>query len=257
MCLILFSYKNHPEYKLIVAANRDEFYERPTIKANFWDGYQEILGGRDLIGKGTWMGITKAGRLSMITNYRDPENIKEKAPSRGNLVADYLKNSLQPKEYLEKIDKVSHVYNGFNLLLGSHEDLWFYSNQQGKLYQLGSGFYGLSNALLDTPWPKVEKGKKDFSDLIARDFNAESLLDLLYNDLPADDNLLPDTGVGKEKERMLSSIFIKSPNYGSRCSTVITIDFNNKVQFSERTYDLSTFKYTTVNYDFIIEDLDS
>jgi len=126
-----------------------------------------------------------------------------------------------------------------------------------KIYQLGSGVYGLSNALLDTPWPKVEKGKKDFNDLITRNVNTESLLDLLYNDLPANDDLLPDTGVGIEKERMLSSIFIKSHVYGSRCSTVITIDINNKVHFSERTYDLSTFKHTTVTYDFTIENLDS
>jgi len=251
MCLIVFSYKAHKNYKLVVAANRDEFYERPTVKADFWSDHPQILGGRDLEAKGTWMGVTMEGRISMLTNYRDLRNLKENAPSRGNIVADFLKKAESPKSFLSKLDAVSHAYNGFNLVLGNSEDLWYYSNQTRRITMLGSGVYGLSNALLDTSWPKVKRAKEKIGKAIEKDIiDEEEILNLLFDDVAAPDEDLPDTGVGYEKEKMLSSVFIKSPNYGTRCSTVVTITNSGKIYFKERTYDLNTFNHSTQEFEF-------
>jgi uncharacterized protein with NRDE domain len=253
MCLILFAYNAHPEYKLVVAANRDEFYQRPTAKADFWDDDPHILAGRDLLGSGTWMGINRAGRLSMITNFRDLSNIKHEAPSRGRLVSEYLMQETPPKDYLFRLHKVRDIYNGYNLLIGNPDDLWYYSNVEGKVKQLGSGFYGLSNHLLNTPWPKVKKGIEGFRERVT-DNRFHELQDLLYDDDMADDASLPDTGIGLEKERMLSPMFIKSPDYGTRTSTILTVSKDNKVDFHERTYNLSDFSYDEVTFNFMINE---
>ena len=251
MCLILFSYKTHPNYKLIVAANRDEFYERPTQVADFWEDHNSILAGRDLEAGGTWMGVNTSGSLSMLTNYRDLKNLKSNAPSRGKLVSDYLIANLHPRDYLVALDHVSDQHNGYNIVLGNADDIWYYSNVQKKIYMLGSGIYGLSNSLLDTSWPKVRKGKEKFSEILKNhEIKPEDLFEALYDDHLAPDEMLPDTGVGLEMERMLSSMFIKSPTYGSRCSTVMTIDQHNNLAFIERTYDTSTFAFSDKKFEF-------
>lgn len=249
MCLILFAYKSHPRYKLVIAANRDEFYNRSTQKAGYWKDHSSILGGRDLEGGGTWMGVNRSGKLSLLTNYRDLQNIKPNAPTRGKLVSDYLMVDPEPSTYLDAIDTLADKYNGYSLLIGSIEDLWYYSNIQRKKYMLGSGIYGLSNRFLDTSWPKVVKGKQNLQEVLKDDvIDPEVLFRLLYDDTMAPNDKLPDTGVGVEMEKMLSPIFIKSSKYGTRCSTVLMVDEFNSMSFLERTYDTKTFDYTTVAY---------
>src|SRR5688572_20142048 len=162
MCLIFFAVNQHPNYKLIVAANRDEFYARKTAPAHFWKDHPQILGGRDLEASGTWMAMNKKGKISLVTNYRDPANINPTAPSRGQLVADYLIHDDTPEAYMNKVSTVARQYNGFNLLIGYPDALWYLSNYGNGIQKLESGIYGLSNHLLDTPWPKMSRGKKKF-----------------------------------------------------------------------------------------------
>lgn len=254
MCLILFS-NNHPDYKLIIAANRDEFYNRPTKKADFWADQPGMLAGKDVEAGGTWMGITTKGRISMLTNYRDLSRIKENAPSRGHLVSDFLTGEKNANIYLTEVERNGDNYNGFNLICGTPDELWYYGNYQKGVHQVSSAVHGLSNAVLNTSWPKVEKGKRKLTELLNREpITTEGLFSVLLDDHQAKDNALPDTGVGLEKERVLSPMFIKSPGYGSRCSTAILIDKTNKVTFAERTYDPTDYTYDTVEYSFLIEE---
>jgi len=253
MCLIFISVNNHPDYKLIVAANRDEFYERKTFPAHFWEDHTHIVGGRDGEASGTWMAMSEHGKISMVTNYRDPFNINPKAPSRGQLVSDYLLNGDKPNDYLNHVEKRGKAYNGFNLVVGTPDELYYYSNYKQGIERIPAGLHGLSNHLLNTPWPKVERGiEKMKSTLTSKSIELTKLFDVLYDDQPAPKEKLPDTGVGQERELVLSSMFIKSPNYGTRCSTVIMVDRNNQVQYSERVYDLTTFDYTVNTFEFKI-----
>lgn len=260
MCLIFLSLHQHPNYKLIVAANRDEFYARKTEAAKFWEDHPQIVGGRDLEARkpddtcGTWMAMNKNGRIAMVTNYRDLKNLKSVAPSRGHLVTDFLLSNEKPFTYLKAVEKDKQLYNGFNLIVGSAEELFYLSNYKEGIEKIENGFHGLSNALLDTQWPKVKEGKEKMSRLFAAEkVEAENLLNGLYDDHQAPDDQLPDTGVGLERERMLSSMFIKSPNYGTRCSTVVTVDLNDQVEFTERVYDLNTFAFEEQTFKFSTE----
>ena len=155
MCLIFFSLKNHPTYKLVIAANRDEFYQRKTEPASFWKDHPTILGGRDLEANGTWMAMNKEGKISLVTNYRDLSNINPKAPSRGQLVSDFLLNGISAEKYLAQVEKNGKAYNGFNLVVGSSDKLVYYSNYKNGVEEIPPGLHGLSNHLLNTPWPKV------------------------------------------------------------------------------------------------------
>ena len=257
MCLIFLSVNNHPNYKLIVAANRDEFYARKTSPADFWKEHPQIVGGRDLEAQkpdgicGTWMAMNKNGRIAMVTNYRDLKNLKSVAPSRGFLVTDFLLSDESPEKYLKAIEKKKNNYNGFNLILGNAKELFYLSNYKEGIIKIENGFHGLSNALLDTPWPKVKRGKEVMKTLFSEEkIDSKKILNALYDAEQAPDNQLPDTGIGLERERMLSSMFIKSPNYGSRCSTVVTVDQNNKVEFTERVYNLETFEFKEKSFFF-------
>lgn len=253
MCLILFSINEHPDYKLVIAANRDEFYNRQTAAAAFWNDHPDLLAGRDLEAGGTWMGITRSGRISMLTNYRDPKNISPTAPSRGHLVSNFLVGNIDAEQYMQAVLPDASRYNGFNLVVGNTDHLWYLSNYQQGMYRIGPGIHGLSNHLLDSPWPKVERGTAQLKKLLETKFTVDQLFELLYDDHIAADNLLPDTGIGVDRERALSSMFIKTNGYGSRCSTVILIDRNDRVQFAERVYDLKNFSWSVSNYDFIIK----
>ena len=251
MCLILFALADHPKYKLIVAANRDEFYARQTAVAGYWPDHPWILGGRDLEAGGTWMGMTRQGKIAMITNYRDPLHIDPNAPSRGNLVSDYLIDSVRPYDYLKSIQSRAKEYNGFNLLVGDVGELFYFSNYQDGIQKIQPGLHGLSNHLLETPWPKITRGKEKFKFLLRQEeITSQALLDVLYDDRQAADDQLPDTGVGTERERSLSSMFIKTGNYGTRCSTVVLVSGQNEVIFEERDYDLSTYDFTTQTFHF-------
>lgn len=237
MCLILLSWKTHPKYKLIIAANRDEFYARPTAPADYWKDFPNLLAGKDKKAGGTWLGIEKRGRFAAVTNYRDLTKIKEKAVSRGNLTKDYLAGTEEPLEYLKAVSQHKEDYNGFNLLIGNKQSLYYYSNIEDQIKELGKGVYGLSNHLLDSAWPKVETGKEMFKTITRNEvINTEEIFKLLQNVDQPEDARLPATGVPLSLERDLSSIFIKMPEYGTYCSTVILLDDKGEVFFEERTF---------------------
>tara|TARA_R110001599_G_scaffold150929_3_gene335381 strand:+ start:88822 stop:89595 length:774 start_codon:yes stop_codon:yes gene_type:complete len=243
MCLIAFSYKTHPRYKLIVAANRDEFYQRPTRKAQFWvkEGLPNILAGKDLKANGTWMGISETGKWGALTNYRDPSNIKDNAPTRGDLVLDFLKSGVNEQEYLQEIQTKAEEYNGFNLLIGNKDSVFHFSNENNLITEVKPGIHGVSNALLDTPWPKLDHAKKELKEVTSKeDFSKEDLFNILTNSETAPDDKLPSTGIPYEWEKAVSSIFIKTDNYGTLCSTLLLVDYEGNAEFTERRYNSST-----------------
>lgn len=238
MCLILFAYKCHPRYKLIFLANRDEFYQRPSLPLDYWPDAPDILAGRDLEGKGTWMGLTRTGRLAAITNFRAPADHRLNAPSRGLLVSNYLNSRTPAQEYLQMLLAESKNYNGFNLLAGDSDNLHYFSNQTRTIEKITPGIHGLSNHLLDTPWPKVVTGKKRLETLLnpSGPVNMEDLFTLLADRSMPEEKLLPDTGIGFDWERILAPLFIVSPGYGTRCSSIVLIENSGRIQFAERTY---------------------
>jgi uncharacterized protein with NRDE domain len=240
MCLLLFSWKKNADHDLILAANRDEFYERPTAKAGYWAAHPNLLAGRDLVAGGTWIGVTKSGRFAALTNYRDPKNIDPKAPSRGQLTTDYLISELSPKDYLSKLKDEKKPYNGFNLLIGDADSLFYYNNINYNIKELLPGTYGLSNGLLNDNWPKVTSGKNELRQILEEENSKElalaALFKMLENPQQAEDSTLPKTGVSIEWERTLSPLFIATDKYGTRCSTIITKS-KNKVQFVEKSYE--------------------
>ncbi len=261
MCLIYFAINKHPEFRFIALANRDEFYNRATKPAGFWVEHPDIIGGQDAAVTiknqlpGTWLGMTKAGKVSFVTNYRDLKNIKTDAPSRGQLVTSFLSSDNQPQEYLNKVAEHAHLYNGFNLVTGIENEFYYYSNIQKKIIKLNAGIYGVSNHLINTAWPKLIKGKNLFEHKLSSglELNPTELLDLMTNEEIAADSDLPDTGIGIEKERMLSAMFIKSANYGTRNTTLIMIQNSGHVNFMERTYLNDRQKYQTLKFEFRID----
>jgi len=254
MCLIFLSFNQHPKYPLIIAANRDEFFDRPASALEVWPEDKKIIAGKDLTGGGTWLGVTKSGYFAMLTNYRDMANIKTNAPTRGKLVLDYLAGEFDPSNYLQALNSSASNYNGYNIILGKLDDPWYYSNQNNKLYSLGTGLYGLSNALLDTKWPKVKNGKKTFESIISReDFKTEELLEFMHNTVLAPDEQLPETGIGHEKEKLLSSMFIEMPGYGTRNTTILLKDYNNNVEIIERTFSHDAKSTSEEKFNFSID----
>jgi uncharacterized protein with NRDE domain len=238
MCLILIALEYHPDYSLIVAANRDEFYDRPAAPARFWDDTPAILAGRDLKAGGTWLGIDRRGRFAAVTNYRQGRRERPAPRSRGHLVTDFLTTSTSVHEYIERVQEDARLYNGFNLIAGDARELLYYSNRQGHTRALGPGVYGLSNHLLDTAWPKVAATKGAFSVLLKGETSGliDGLPALLSDRNRPADNQLPRTGVGREWERLLSSAFIASSHYGTRSSTVVLVGRDGGIVFVERTF---------------------
>jgi uncharacterized protein with NRDE domain len=240
MCVIFFAYRQHPEFPLVLIANRDEFYERPTAAAGFWGDAPEIFAGRDLVHGGTWLGISKTGRFAAVTNYRDPLAPTGKY-SRGKLVGDFLKTSAPVEEYLREIQSRAEDFSGFNLLIGEFSapraKLGYYSNRENKIKLLTPGVYGLSNHLLDAPWRKVERGKNELRRLLENGAPAkEALFEILSDRSLADDRELPETGIGYEREKLLSAIFIETPVYGTRSSSLVLVDENYQISLDERTF---------------------
>jgi uncharacterized protein with NRDE domain len=254
MCLIVFANNVLEDYKLIFAANRDEFYNRPSEQADFWKDHPDLLAGKDLQAGGTWMGITRKGKFAAITNFRDLKNNRNDAPSRGELTLDFLVKDVTPEEYYNRLKSELNNYNGFNLILGNIDELYYFSNKTDGLKKLEPGIHGISNAILDTPWPKVEKSKRQLKHLIEQqNIHPWEILNLLDDTSPAKDEELPDTGVGLELERILSPIFIKSEKYGTRSSTIVTVDKNNNVKFVEKTYFANTGRFSNKEFNFTIE----
>lgn len=237
MCLILLAWHSHPDYPLVVAANRDEFFARPTAGAGFWEDAPQVLAGRDLQAGGTWLGATRSGRFAALTNFRDPARNKSGVPSRGQLVSGFLSGTESAAEYLRELESIADRYNGFNLVFGDLGGLWCFSNCGEGERELAPGVYGLSNHLLDTPWPKVARGKSALGEALQALPDDAPLFALLRDDRVAPDEELPRTGVSLEWERLLSAAFVRSPAYGTRSSTVVLVDRAGRLTFVEQTYD--------------------
>ena len=247
MCLLIFAYKTHPKYPLILISNRDEFYKRPTAQAAWWKDQPEILGGRDLEMGGTWLGIRKNGLFAILTNYRHFPPARKYTKSRGELVCNFLKSDQKPQAYAKSLNAKTKDYDGYNMVFGTLEELCYYSNINNEIKILNPGVYGLSNHLLNTQWPKVVTAHKKFNAILQNSRILPSdLFDIMSDTSIAPDNKLPSTGVGMELERLLSPAFIQSPDYGTRCTSLILIDQDNKVSFEEHSYvpnGNSSFKF--------------
>jgi uncharacterized protein with NRDE domain len=235
MCLIAIAWQAHPEYPLVVAANRDEWRDRPAAPAHWWSDHPDLLAGRDLQAGGTWMGITRGGRFAAVTNFRDPSERRSTAPSRGALVAEFLLGSQSPSRFLASLSRRAAQYNGFNLLAGDGETLCYFGSREGEVRAVEPGVHALSNHLLDEPWPKVAKARAAMKAAIGD--GDEPLFAMLSDATPAPDSQLPDTGVGLERERWLSPILIAGEAYGTRTSTVLRVAAGGTARFEERTRD--------------------
>ena len=234
MCLVLVALNSHPDYSLIVAANRDEFYDRPTAPAEFWAEAPTVLAGRDLKAGGTWLGIDTQGRWAAVTNYRQGERESPAPRSRGLLVSEFLRGKTVAPDYMERVSRDAGLYNGFNLIVGDEGGLFYFSNREGRVRNLTPGVYGLSNHLLDTPWPKVAAAKSAFGAVLSR--GGSELIEDLFSLLsdrgrPADDQL-PSTGISQ----LLSSAFVATPEYGTRSSTVVLMGRQGGIAFVERSF---------------------
>lgn len=247
MCLIAFSWNpSSPDMPLLLLANRDEFYSRPTAAAEWWTSPSGIWAGRDLQAGGTWLGITCKGRFAALTNFRNGVPQRNLAASRGQLVADFLAQDITPADYVAYVETVAHQYNGFNLIVGDiygavdgTPSVWYCGNQTGaEARELPPGLYGLSNALLDSPWPKLLRLKDRLAGLDnGRDDLVDACMAFLSDPTPADDEQLPSTGVPKEWERILSSVFIVRREYGTRAQTMVRADANGMIEAHERSFD--------------------
>jgi uncharacterized protein with NRDE domain len=240
MCVIFIANRSHPKYPFVALANRDEYYDRPTLAAAPWADEPTIFAGRDLVARGTWLGVADGGRFASVTNYRDP-NGPVGDRSRGHMVSDFLRSNENAAEYINTITARADHYSGFNLIVGTFtktdSELWYFSNHGGEPQKLGPGIYGLSNHLLSSTWPKVTRGLKAFSALITdEEIDPAACFELLSDETVAIDEELPDTGVGIERERILSPIFIKTPVYGTRSSSVVTLDNEFRWEFREKVF---------------------
>ena len=249
MCLILVAWQSHRDFPLVVAANRDEFHARPTAGATFWQDDPSILAGRDLECMGTWLGVTRNGKFAAVSNYRDAADDSGGSLSRGLLASTYLGNGDAARKFVAQVAANGEAYRGFNFLAADHSELWWVSNRAAAPQRLAPGVYGVSNHL-DTPWSKVVRGKRLLGSLLQSAPAVEPLLELLADtSLSADDDL-PDTGVGLERERLLSALRVVSPAYGTRCSTAVLVGSDGRVQFAERAYGAQGEERDTLRYEF-------
>ena len=238
MCLILFAWRCHPGYRLILAANRDEFFARPAAAMGAWPDWPGIVAGRDLQAGGTWFGLARDGRFAAVTNYRDPHTFSPDALSRGRLPVDYLQSGVTPWQFCTRHRQEWPRYNGFNLLLGDAGNLVYASNRLEHPHQVEPGIHGLSNHLLDSPWPKVARGRERLRRLLASsaEVDCNRLFALLEDKWQPPAAELPDTGVGPEWERLLATIFISGSTYGTRSSLVLTVEDSGRTTCIERRF---------------------
>ncbi len=239
MCLILLAFKASEDYPLVVAANRDEAYARPTASAAFWDDHPQVYAGRDLDMRGTWMGMTRAGRFAAVTNFRDGPALGPGPRSRGDLASVYLTGAVAAEPYLQGVAARQTEYAGFSTLAGDLNTMWYLSNFGKGVQPVAPGVHGLSNHLLDTPWPKVSEGRSELAALLngGAATLAEKLFALLADRNAAADQALPDTGVGLAREKILAPKFIAADErYGTRASTVIIVNRQREVIYAERSF---------------------
>ena len=237
MCLLLIDWQTHADYRVVIAANRDEFHDRPSAAAAWWSDHPDLLGGRDLEAMGTWMAINRAGHFAAVTNVRNPAGAGSK--TRGALAVDFLVHA-QPRvsNYLRRLETSAGQYNGYNFIGFDGTDMAWFNNAQSDNKILSPGLYGLSNAALDTAWPKVIRLKSDYAQFSSSKENFyENLFSLLSDRQIASDDQLPSTGIELEMERRLSPIFIEGSSYGTRCSTIYTLSNDGIVNFRERRFN--------------------
>ena len=250
MCLIVLAWRTHPDYPLVVAANRDEFFARSSAPAGFWPDAPEILAGRDLEAGGTWLGVSRRLRFAAVTNFREGDRQLVDAPSRGALVADFLAAKNDPETSLEALVRRSAGFNGFNLFVGDGQRLGYYSNRGPSPRWLAPGIYGLSNHLLDTPWPKLSAAKTAFAKALQHLPDSARFFELLADPEIVADTHLPETGVPLEWERILSAIFVNSPEYGTRASTLLTMHRTGQVTLVERCFGQNAIPLGEVSETF-------
>ncbi|GGF81585.1 NRDE family protein [Alteromonas lipolytica] len=253
MCIIFVALNQHPQYPLIIAANRDEFYQRPTQPSHWWQS-PPILAGKDLSAGGSWMGMSRSGHIAALTNIRDPNRVKTQVRSRGELVVDYLRQTMPESQFSQELAANRDAYNGYNLLFGHLTCLQVYHNHSNSFTRLENGFHGLSNAALNTPWPKITRGITALSDYIGKhtDIEPDTLFALLADNTLAARSELPDTGVPLEWEQRLSSIFIRSEEYGTRSSTLVLLDHQYNVSWLEREFNHSNTDFVSRQFNWKI-----
>jgi uncharacterized protein with NRDE domain len=251
MCLLSFSWQPYTETPLILVSNRDEFHKRPTAPSAFWDDYPQLLAGKDLEAGGTWMGVTRDGRFAALTNVRQLPSPYQGQISRGNLVKDYLISQQSPEDYLSTIKGTD--YDGFNLIVGDRTQCWYLGNRplDTEPKQLQAGLYGLSNAQLNTPWPKTQQAIITLETWIEQHHpdNQQPLYGLLHSQAKCEPFLLPKTGIAQEWEMLLSSAFIVSPEYGTRACTGLRIQ-RNQIHWQEATMSLDGYETLISEYSF-------
>jgi uncharacterized protein with NRDE domain len=236
MCLVLFAWKAHPDYRLLLAANRDELHARPTREMHWWPDAPALLAGRDLQAGGSWFAIAKNGRFAIVTNYRETRGRSSAKRSRGELVRNFVEGSEDPLTFGADLD--GHQYGGFSLLAGDNDELVYWSNRGDEPRVLPAGVYGLSNASLDTPWPKLLRCREKLNDAIVKnDLSLTSLSRILADKEPAPASQIETGGLSFDVARALSAPFIVTPEYGTRCSTSLLIGNNGHVEVSERRFD--------------------
>ncbi|PLC52064.1 hypothetical protein CR155_20135 [Pollutimonas nitritireducens] len=241
MCLAYLAIAAHPDWPLFIAANRDEFHDRPSAPAHPWLDFPDVIAGIDCKAQGTWLGVTRQGKFALLTNYRDPSSVVTDAPSRGDLVSRYLVGDELPRSYACHTHQKASAYNGFNLIVGDLSTYFYVGNRTGQdgPRQLTPGRYIISNHLLNTAWPKAERLRLALNqyplELLEQSLNP--VFALLKDNTRADDPALPQTGLTLERERLLSSPFIVSPDYGTRCSTIIAVHASGRAILSEISYD--------------------
>lgn len=233
MCLIVLGWRAHADFPLLVAANRDEFYARPTAFAERWPASPQIIGGRDLEAGGTWLGITDSGRFAAVTNVREPGMSKGRR-SRGDLTRDFLLSEISAEDYVKGLEMSD--FSGFNLFVSDGSVLYYCSNRHALPERLSPGIYGVSNHLLDTPWPKLVTARDAFADALGALPDETAFFSLLANREQVEDARLPKTGVALEWERLLSAIFVQSEDYGTRASTVVKIGADGSASLHERSF---------------------
>lgn len=243
MCLLVLAWNAHPRYRLVVAANRDEYHDRPAAAIGHWRAPGDILAGRDLRAGGTWLGIDRRRRFGVVTNFRDLVKAPPEAPSRGGLIPRYFGGIAGPGDYLEALEREAAGYGGFNLLLADGDSLWYGSNRGTPFARvLSAGIHGLSNERLDTPWPKLRRVRRGFEEWLRKAQSAEGgeLFTLLADCTPAtDEEIPPTTGLSPEWERTLSSPFVLHETYGTRCSTIVALEPAGGCYVAERRFDPS------------------
>lgn len=236
MCLIALSFARHPDYRIILAANRDEFHARPTQDAHWWPDKPGILGGRDLQAGGAWLAVSRGGRFATVTNYRDAKPVDPGHSSRGHLVTGFLESELSPQDYLATVDE--DAYAGFNLIVGTGDELAYLSNREEGMRDLGAGTYGLSNALLDGPWHKVTRSRSGLEKLVETNaVNETQLLRLMDDRVKGPVEEVERGRLEFSKAHAITAPFIVMPDYGTRCTTVLLVDGKGRWQLTERRFD--------------------